>query len=76
MLRRTFFRALCSFAFLIPAAFVSGQSNIDLTITKEAGQVSVPVYRVAITSENPEFAKLARRAFETHGSYRVPSRFR
>lgn len=71
MLRRTFFRALCSFAFLIPAAFVSGQSNIDLTITKEAGQPTVPVYRVAITSENPEFARLARRAFETHGSYRV-----
>ncbi len=65
MTRRLFFflisTCLCSFAL--------GQSNINISITKNSEKLNVPVYRVAILSDNAEMAKLAKRAFSTHGSF-------
>ena len=41
------------------------------TIRKDAGRLNVPIYRVAITSPDADTANLAKRAFGTHGSFRL-----
>lgn len=45
--------------------------NIHIRVEGETGKLNVPVYRLAITSSNGEFATLARRAFGLHGSFRL-----
>ena len=40
-------------------------------VVKDSGELSVPVYRVAITSDSPQLESLAKRAFGLHGSYKL-----
>ncbi len=65
MIRRLFL----AYILLVFGALAFGQSNINISITKDSEKLNVPVYRVAIQSDNSELAKLAKRAFSTHGSY-------
>ncbi len=52
-----------------PCCLAFGQSDINISITKDSEKPNVPVYRVAIVSGDAETAKLAKRAFSTHGSF-------
>jgi len=62
-----------AFFVCVAAAFSAyAQSAIEGgTITQTVDKFNVPIYRVAITSDNPALADMAKRAFNLHGSYKI-----
>ena len=67
MIRRVFFSILFGAVVSISAV---AQSRINIEVTGE-NRFNVPVYRVAITSDNADLLATAKRAFSLHGSYVV-----
>ncbi len=45
------------------------QQDINIRIVDKGQRLNVPVYRVAVTSDNPALLTSAKRAFGLHGSY-------
>ena len=66
MIRRAFIGILFAFC---GCAGAFAQQDINIKIVDQGNRLNVPVYRVAITSDNPTLLSDAKRAFGLHGSY-------
>lgn len=66
MIRRAFIGILLSAAACVNSL---AQQDINIKIVDRGERLNVPVYRVAVTSDNPDLLNGAKRAFGLHGSY-------
>ena len=68
MIRRAFLGILFA---TLGCAGAFAQRDIDIQIEGRGQRLNVPVYRVAITSDDQSLLADAKRAFGLHGSYIV-----
>ena len=72
MIRRTFISIfLSTFAFGVSSYAASALDAGKVTTAGE--RLNVPIYRIAIVSPNGDFANIAKRVFNLHGSYKQTS---